>query len=323
MLRVNEGRLDEAWDDLLACHRLARLAAQGPTLVELLVGTNADAMACAGDQGMLQHVRLTAAQALKMRDDLAKLSPISELVEKLDVTERFSYLDCAGMAARQGVDALTDLTGDSESSGATRWLTGVALGRVDWDQVLRMGNSWYDRLADAYRKPTWTERQKAHREIDGELGAMIRDLDAAEDWKWLTPSALFSPRKSVTQRIGLRLASVLIPGPAVADAEDRGAMQFELTRLAFALAAYRADHGSYPAKLADLAPKYVAEVPKDIFSAADLHYKQERGGYLLYSVGPNGKDDGGKGRDDRREPEDFNQDWDDIAVRVPGPAAEK
>ena len=44
-------------------------------------------------------------------------------------------------------------------------------------------------------------------------------------------------------------------------------MQFELTRLAFALAAYHADRGTYPAKLADLVPKYVAEVPKDIFNA--------------------------------------------------------
>ena len=29
MLRVDEGKVDEAWDDLLACHRLARLAGQG------------------------------------------------------------------------------------------------------------------------------------------------------------------------------------------------------------------------------------------------------------------------------------------------------
>ena len=30
-------------------------------------------------------------------------------------------------------------------------------------------------------------------------------------------------------------------------AEDRGNMRFELTKLAFALAEYRAHHGSYPA----------------------------------------------------------------------------
>jgi hypothetical protein len=90
-------------------------------------------------------------------------------------------------------------------------------------------------------------------------------------------------------------------------------MQFELTKLAFALAAYRADNGSYPPKLADLTPKYVAEVPKDIFADAELHYSREGEGFLLYSVGVNGRDDGGKTFDDRKEDED----WDDLVVRMP------
>ena len=96
-------------------------------------------------------------------------------------------------------------------------------------------------------------------------------------------------------------------------------MTFDLTKLALALAAYRADHGAYPAKLSDLTPKYVTEVPKDIFSDSELHYRQENGGYLLYSVGSNGKDDGGKGIADRKEGED----WDDLAVHMPAATAEK
>jgi len=43
-----------------------------------------------------------------------------------------------------------------------------------------------------------------------------------------------------------------------------------------------------------------------------LRYRQEGDGYLLYSVGPNGKDDGGTTRDDAEEDED----WDDLVVRV-------
>ncbi len=99
--------------------------------------------------------------------------------------------------------------------------------------------------------------------------------------------------------------------------EEHGAtVQFQFTKCAFALAAYRVDNGSYPEKLADLKPKYVAEVPKDIFDDADLHYRRDSGGYLLYSVGPNGKDDGGRGRDDCKN----NEGWDDLVVRMPAPA---
>ena len=90
-------------------------------------------------------------------------------------------------------------------------------------------------------------------------------------------------------------------------------MQFELTKLAFAWRSIRADHGSYPVKLADLVPKYVKELPKDIFNDGELHYTRQGKGFLLYSVGPNGKDDGGKTYDDRKAGED----WDDLVVRVP------
>jgi hypothetical protein len=55
-------------------------------------------------------------------------------------------------------------------------------------------------------------------------------------------------------------------------------------------------------------------VPKDIFANdAELHYKSQGDGYLLYSVGENGKDDGGKGRDDAKKGEG----WDDLTVRMP------
>ena len=188
---------------------------------------------------------------------------------------------------------------------------------VDWDQVLRMGNSWYDRLADACGKPTRAERQAAFRKIDDDIRKLAA---AAKDWKSLGLLLLGSPRDAISERIGQIFVSLLLPAiSAAANAEDRGTMQFDLTRLAFALAAYRADHGAYPAKLADLAPKYVAEVPKDIFNAAELHYRQDGGGYLLYSVGANGKDDGGKGLEDCKDGEG----WDDIVVRMPAATPEK
>src|ERR1051326_5404127 len=38
MLRVADGKFDDAWQDLLACHRLGRLLGRGSTLIEGLVG---------------------------------------------------------------------------------------------------------------------------------------------------------------------------------------------------------------------------------------------------------------------------------------------
>ena len=38
MLNVKAGKPDAAWNDLIACHRLARHVGAGPTLIEALVG---------------------------------------------------------------------------------------------------------------------------------------------------------------------------------------------------------------------------------------------------------------------------------------------
>ncbi|HVC99242.1 MAG TPA: hypothetical protein VND64_36595 [Pirellulales bacterium] len=61
-----------------------------------------------------------------------------------------------------------------------------------------------------------------------------------------------------------------------------------------ALAQYIADHGGPPKDLADLVPRYLPEVPEDPFSGRPLVYRTEPTGYVLYSVGQNGLDDGGQ-----------------------------
>ena len=57
-------------------------------------------------------------------------------------------------------------------------------------------------------------------------------------------------------------------------------------------------------------PTHLKAVPRDLFTGNALIYRPAANGYLLYSVGPNGKDDGGRG------PEDQPQ-GDDIVVRMP------
>ena len=99
-------------------------------------------------------------------------------------------------------------------------------------------------------------------------------------------------KPAVSKCLGESLAATgssgLLPGIDVA---DRMAMQPRLIEVAFGLAAYRVEKGSYPERLSDLTPSFVASVPKDFFdNDADLHYRREGAGYLLYSVGPNGKD---------------------------------
>lgn len=69
-----------------------------------------------------------------------------------------------------------------------------------------------------------------------------------------------------------------------------------LVETEIALRMYRFNHCSYPAKLADLTPKYLKHVSIDPFGKGKpLKYKSTNNGksFLLYSVGPNMKDNHG------------------------------
>ena len=209
MLRMDEGKVDEVWQDLLACHRLARLAGQGPTLVEALVAIAVDKVACAGDQGLLQHARLAPAQIARMRAELDKLPPLPKMVDKINVGERFMYLDSVGVLARKGISTLAKLSG---ASGATNkpepLIDSAAREAIDFDQVLRMNNPWYDRMADALGKPTRAERQKALGKIDDDIAKLVA---SAKDWKSQAFLMLSGPRNATSVRIGQILMCLLLP----------------------------------------------------------------------------------------------------------------
>ncbi|NLH72436.1 MAG: hypothetical protein GX456_05220 [Verrucomicrobia bacterium] len=68
-----------------------------------------------------------------------------------------------------------------------------------------------------------------------------------------------------------------------------------LARVACALERHRLAIGRYPETLAELAPSFISRVPVDPVNGGPLKYRLiDRDRYVLYSVGPDGVDDGGK-----------------------------
>lgn len=69
-----------------------------------------------------------------------------------------------------------------------------------------------------------------------------------------------------------------------------------LLMVELALRQYQLAHDAWPDTLDELVPQYLREVPTDPFDAEGrpLRYKRSGEGYLLYSVGYDGKDDGGR-----------------------------
>ncbi len=67
-----------------------------------------------------------------------------------------------------------------------------------------------------------------------------------------------------------------------------------------AIRLHQQETGSNPERLADLVPGILPAVPADPFGSGPLIYRRTDDGYQLYSVGPNGKDDGGTPWDPRK-----------------------
>jgi hypothetical protein len=310
MLRVAEGKFDEAWQDLLACHRLARLVARGATLIEALVGIAIEAIASQADLAYLERADLTPRQVRARLKDLQGLPPLPPMADKIDLCERFTYLDCVQMVRRGGIGAMEGLAGGRANKPTEEELR--ALERIDWAPALREGNRWYDRLAAAARLETRAEREQAFDKIDADVKALKKEAAGPANLAKFLPGN-GAPDKGAGKAIGQVMIGLLLPATRkVQTAYDRAEQTQRNLHVAFALAAYRGDHGRYPAKLDALATKYLAAVPGDVFSGKALIYRPADKGYLVYSVGPNGKDDGGRWYDD-------DPPGDDPRVRMPLP----
>jgi hypothetical protein len=317
MLRAHDGKVGEAWEDLLACHRLGRLVGQGATLVDFIIANVVNEIAYGADRSIAHYAGMDATTATKMLRDIDGLTPLPKMADAINYAERFALLDSVFLAARQGRNYASDLTAQWNPLGpVSAIIDRVPPSEIDWNHILRIGNSWYDRIVDAVDQPKHSDQQIAIAEIQENLKELQKSI------KDITSLALLlvgNPRQAVSQRLGEIYLTLFIPSipPAVA-LNDRYAMETGFTRLAFALAVYRADHGSYPTTLAELSPKCIAAVPKDLFGNTELHYEKQGGGYLLYSVGENGKDDGGKGfQYGCRGDEYLKNGWDDLVVRMP------
>jgi hypothetical protein len=74
---------------------------------------------------------------------------------------------------------------------------------------------------------------------------------------------------------------------------DRSQAELRLLRTDIALRLFRSGRGKFPRKLDELIPNHLDSIPLDPFSGKPLVYEWRTNSYLLYSIGPDGKDDRG------------------------------
>src|SRR5262249_9965102 len=179
MLRASQRAVNDAWQDLLACHRLGRLVGRGANLVEGLVGYAIDNTACKADLAFLDSTKPDAKQIERCLRDLQNLPPLPSPAEVLDLGERFLFLDSLMLIARYGVDYLEGLSatkGQKPASPDVKQWRAEDVISIDWDQALRKGNRWYDRLLAAAREKDRNSRKEKAEQIEADLKALKKNF---------------------------------------------------------------------------------------------------------------------------------------------------
>ena len=84
----------------------------------------------------------------------------------------------------------------------------------------------------------------------------------------------------------------------VVEFDIKNSVKLHAAGTAIAVRRFGLAHGRYPETLDELVPEYLEAVPVDLFDAKPLRYKKVDEGFVVYSVGENGVDDGGQDDDE-------------------------
>jgi hypothetical protein len=274
LVDARRGDTGAAVSDIALIFRLADQVSAEPTLITKLVGFACQAIAVNTLNGVMEIAPPSKHDARRMYEVLAKVDNARSFVRGLE-GERclgfwvFNYLrrDPAGAWQTLMMD-LSDRPAAQRGKHLARLLGPPLL--FLWQPSLNEDEILFIRQWDGLLAATRLPYGQAQREYDA-----------------LEKRAGNLPRYAVVTRI-------LSPAYARATvARDRATALTRLAQCAMALRACQIATGGYPASLGELRHQVNWDIPLDPFGGKDFVYRREGKGYLLYSIGPDLKDDGG------------------------------
>ncbi len=297
-LSLHNGKLAAATDDLVAQIQITRLLEQDQLLISELVRIAIAAIGRTCTWEALQAEGWTDEDLARLQQTWEATSFIPPVGRSLEGERVFSLTTYEKMRQSNSVAVSVlywrDYFNDGEENGSPWHRTAAALPageaiarflrnevycrvwRFAWlDQCERHYLEYLDQLLEVYHT---AERDKTLREA---LPEVERVVDAA------LPLGFYDRLRFQDE------LSISTLGPAL-----KKAMQAETERslviAAIALKRFELKHGAPPPSLEKLVPGFIKSIPIDYMCGQPLRYRlRENGKPLLYSVGTNGKDEGG------------------------------
>ncbi|HNQ23395.1 MAG TPA: hypothetical protein PKK06_09905 [Phycisphaerae bacterium] len=273
-----KGDHDAAVEQYLTCARMGTHAGAGITLIENLVGFAICNLAQQRLADLVLRHDLSPAQLERLDRALVELGPRLPSSERGLRQERIAGLQLVDELCSRPLRVLSGVQEMSVDGGPAdvNVVPADGWGRLEQrvgrlllpDRTIKQHmTAYYDRVLEFATQPP------------GQRSLTEADVDA------------------VVQRIPAWdvIARMSLPSLTAAAGQSwRAQAQWNLLRGLVALRSYMARHaGTPPARLADLGDALSADALLDVYSGQPLRYRVESAGWVLYSVGPNGRDDGG------------------------------
>ena len=279
-----QGRIQESIEDCIAIARAASHWQGKGTLVEQLVGLAICGLARNEILNLVEAQKLSAEDLKSLQNKLAQVYPDEfppinmegETLFFMDVVQR-SFTDGGpggGHLIPGRWDELTDLTTSAGYKDDKLYLlpfyTAVSMVHAGRDETVAKANELYA-LQVSLMKMTPYQREACDLKMPDEI------LSSMPKYKYF-------------------LVQLVMPASTrVAEIMYRGKMQHESTLAGLALKRWRLEKDAYPQTLNELiASGFLKELPMDPYSDKPLVYKKMGDDFMLYSVGPNFKDDEGQ-----------------------------
>jgi hypothetical protein len=316
--RIGRGDIENAWYDIMTLKHHVRHYINENFLVTNLTGISINALADSSIKLILTQCRPTEEQLARFADDLNELASLSDstLLKSLKNERIVSFQILQFLQAGKK-------TGVSEYDENFNFIPGIPIERLPFDLNIagkRLTKLYGDfGLKDSLRfisNPTL--RRRYYESIE----QSIQKLADVKDFKkqWYRIPLIRTRSELMAECVFINYVPSIV---AMNIALERYDAQNELQRIAIGLERYKLSTGKYPEKLSDLVPKYFDMMPIDpctgratfvyklrdqsksselqlesVKSLSDSRSKSDspnypKTPYILYSLGPDGKDDGG------------------------------
>jgi hypothetical protein len=279
-----QGRIQESIDDCVAIARVGSHWQGKGTLIEQLVGLAMCALARDETLRLVDAQKLSAADLQNMQDQLSRIYPDGCPLMNME-GEKLVFMDIVQRSFTDG------------GPGGGHLIPGR------WDDLTAVPAFVGDRRDERYLLPFYTAASMVHAGRDATEAKAEELYDLQSKLAKMTPyfrdvCDLKMPDEILFSMPKYRYFLIQILMPASARASEiayRGKMHHEAALTVLALKRWRLEKDEYPPSLNELiASGFLKELPLDPYSDTPLAYKKTDGDFILYSVGPNFKDDDGE-----------------------------